>query len=236
MIHLMKLEMQKNRIRTYIYASIIITITMIGFIYLFAYAPQIEPNDPDMLIFAGYDNLIRLYGVVNMAIFCVFSCVMYTRFIIEAYNGNQLMLLFSYPINQQKILLSKIFIVVLFTSFSIIICNTIVFSIFSITESFIPIMTDAFSITFMLLALKTTIFMMISAASLSVIATGIGFFTKSVPSTIIAGVLLSSIFCNIVFHSLTNDRILFIFMIVALLASTVITFLLMNKVNKLEVL
>ncbi len=236
MIHLMKLEIQKNKIRSYMYAIIIITITMIGFIYLFAYAPQIEPNDPDMLIFAGYDNVIQLYGVVNMAVFCVFSCVIYSQFIIEAYKGKQLILLFSYPVNRKKVFFSKISIVLLFISLAMIICNIIVFSIFSITESIIPIIADTFSIAVMLHALKTTFIMVISAASLSVIATGIGFYTKSVPSTIIAGVILSSLFCNIVFNSLANEMILLIFMMIALLAGTVVTILLMNKVNKLEVL
>src|SRR5690625_3762343 len=95
MIHLIKLEIQKSNLRTYVHASIFITITMIGLIYLFAYAPQLEPIDPDLLIFAGYDNVIKLYGLVNMTVFCVFSCVIYSRLIIEAYKGKQLILLFS---------------------------------------------------------------------------------------------------------------------------------------------
>src|SRR5690625_644877 len=134
MIHLMKLEIQKNNMRPYIYASIIITVTMIGLIYLFAYAPHLEPNDPDLFIFAGYDNVIQLYGVVNMTVFCVLSCVIYSRFIIEAYKEKQLILLFSYPVNRKKILFSKIFIVSLFISLSMIICNVIVFGIFLLTE------------------------------------------------------------------------------------------------------
>jgi ABC-type transport system involved in multi-copper enzyme maturation permease subunit len=232
----MKLEIQKNNMRTYIHASIVITITMIGLIYLFAYAPHLDPNDADLFIFAGYDNVIQLYGVVNMAVFCVLSCVIYSRFIIEAYKGKQLILLFSYPVNRRKILFSKIFIVSLFVSFSMIICNVIVFGIFILTESFVPIIADVFSVALILDALKTTLIMVISAASLSVIATGIGFYTKSVPSTIISGVILASLFCNIAFNALGNEVLLLIFMMIALMASAVMTILLMNKVNRLEVL
>lgn len=236
MIHLMKLEIQKNNMRTYIHASIVITITMIGLIYLFAFVPHLDPNDPDLFIFAGYDNVIQLYGVVNMSVFCVLSCVIYSRFIIEAYKEKQLILLFSYPVNRKKLLFSKILIVSLFTSLSMIICNVIVFGFFIITESFLPIIKDVFSFALILDALKTTLIMVIAAASLSVIATGIGFYTKSVPSTIISGVILSSLFCNITFNALGNEVLLMVFMMIALISSVVMTILLMNKVNRLEAL
>jgi|SRR5690625_4056771 len=236
MIHLMKLEMQKNNMRTYNYANVIITVIMIGLIYLFAYVPRIEPNDPELLIFAGYDNVILLYGLVNMTVFCIFSCVIYSQLIIDAFRGKQLILLFSYPVNCKKILISKIFIVSLFISLSMIICNVIVFGTFFITESFVPITADVFSAALILDALKTTLIMVISAASLSVIATGIGLHTKSVPAAIIAGLILCSLFCNVVFNALGNEMLILIFMMIALLAGALMTILLMNKVNRLEVL
>lgn len=236
MIHLMKLEIQKNNMRTYIYTSIIITFIMLSLIYLFAYVPRLDPSDPDLLIFVGYDNVIRLYGVVNMAVFCVFSCVIYSRFILEAYKGKQLILLFSYPVNQKKILVSKISIVCLFIALSMMISNAIVLGIFFITESFIAIIAEVISLSLLFSVLKTILIMIISAVSLSVIATGVGFYAKSVPAAIITGVILSSLFCNIAFYSSGNELLLLVFVMIALLAGTVMTILLMNKVKKLEVL
>lgn len=236
MVNLMKLEIQKHTMGLYIKASVIVTIVMVGFIYLFAYVPQFDPNDSDLFIFEGYNNVIKLYGVVNMTVFCVFACVIYSRIIIETYKGKPLILLFSYPINQKKILISKIATVTLFISASMIVSNIIVFSIFFTTESISPIIVEPFSDIFILNAVKTTIIMVASAVSLSVIATGIGFYTRSVPSTIIAGIILSSLFCNVVFNSLNNELGLLTFMIIAFIAGTIVTTLLMDKVNKLEVL
>lgn len=48
---LIRLELKKNKLNTYIMGGIIITIIMLGFLFLFAYAPLIEPNDKDMEIF-----------------------------------------------------------------------------------------------------------------------------------------------------------------------------------------
>ena len=39
---LFELELQKNKIRTYVAASLAIAFTMLGFLYLFAYAPMLE--------------------------------------------------------------------------------------------------------------------------------------------------------------------------------------------------
>ena len=94
---LFKLELQKNIIRTYVAASLIIAFTMLGFLYLFAYAPMLEPNDKDMAIFSGYHNLIPLFGVLNMAVFCVLSAVMYSKFIIEDYTGKRIIFTFLIP-------------------------------------------------------------------------------------------------------------------------------------------
>lgn len=236
MIGLMKLEIQKHTIRTFIRSSIIITIIMIGLIFLFAFAPYLEPTDSDMLIFSTYSNTIKLFGAVNMAVFCVFSCVIYSRFIIEAYKGKQLILLFSYPVNHKKILLSKIVTVVIITSLSMLISNVFVFSIFYISEAIHPIVADKFTMHVLVETVKTSLIMVITSTSLSLIATGIGFYTKSVPSTIITGVILSSISCNIAFYSLNEDIIFLLYMFTSLVVSTVTILWLISKVNKLEVL
>ena len=45
---LIRLELKKNKLNTYIIAGTIITIIMLGFLFLFAYAPLIEPNDKEL--------------------------------------------------------------------------------------------------------------------------------------------------------------------------------------------
>jgi len=117
-----------------------------------------------------------------------------------------------------------------------IISNIFVFGVFFTTESILPIITESLSGTFILNAVRITIIMIISAASLSVIATGIGFYTKSVPTTIISGIIHSSLFCKVVFNSLTYESGIVIFMIIAFLAGIIVTMLLIEKVHKLEVL
>ena len=68
---LIRLELRRTNFRTYVISALIIAVIMLGFLYLFAYAPMLETNDADMKIFSGYENLIPLYGVLNMTVFCV---------------------------------------------------------------------------------------------------------------------------------------------------------------------
>ena len=225
---LFELELQKNKIRTYVAASLAIAFTMLGFLYLFAYAPMLEPNDKDMAIFSGYHNLIPLFGVLNMAVFCVLSAVMYSKFIIEDYTGKRIILLFSYPVSRKKILLSKLGIVCLFTVISMTVSNIAIFLIFGLTEQFIHLVNESFTLFILAQAIEITLIM-------SFIAASIGFIKKSVPTTIVSAVLIASLLCNIVVNATANKAVMYLFAIVILSIAFIVSILLMKQVNRMEV-
>ena len=235
MLELMKLELRKNNIRTYVIASIIIAIVMLGFIYLFAYAPRLDPNDKDLKLFEGYNNIISLYGVLNMSSYCVLSSIMSSKFIIEEYSGKRPILLFSYPISRRKMLLAKLIVVCLFTILAVISSNFIIFSIFASTELFLPLLNEALSATIIFKAIKTTMLMAFSAASIGLIAVGIGFIQKSVPMTIISAVLLSSLLCNAVANTSSSDIASIILTLMMILIALTASIILIRQVNLMEV-
>lgn len=232
---LIRLELRRNKICTYVISSLMIAITMLGFLYLFAYAPMLEPNDKDMAIFSGYNNLIPLFGVLNMAVFCVLSAVMYSKFIIEDYSGKRPILLFSYPVSRKKIVLAKLMVVCGFTISSMVISNFIIFLIFGITENFIHLVSGNFTFSIMVQAIETTLVMAFVAASIGVVAVGIGFIKKSVPTTIVSAVLITSLMCNIVVNTSSSRITMYIFAAVMILIGTIFSLFLIKKVNVMEV-
>ncbi len=238
MLKLIQLELKRNNIKTYIVASGITCIVMIGFIYLFAYAPHIDP-DPDLQIFASYHNIVSLFSVLTMVVFATISATMYTRFIIEEYKDKRVILLFSYPVKRYKIVLAKLLVVFLFTVMAMILCNVAAFGIFSISEFFYPLVSGTLSLQIMVRALKMTIIMAVTAAAVGIIGAGIGFIKKSVPATILSAVLLASLYSNIVFKFLGNaskhDAASIVFMCVALLTAIGTSLLLMKKITDMEV-
>ena len=135
MLKLMSLELKRNNIRVYIIASIVSCFTLIVLMYFVAYVSQVE----NQVQFQNYENIFRLTGTVSMIIFSMISAVMCTRFIIEEYKGKRVALLFSYPVSRSKIVLAKLLLIFVFTSVSMLICTTIPYTLFSVTEAISPI-------------------------------------------------------------------------------------------------
>lgn len=232
---LIKLELKRNKIRTYIIAGFIIAITMTCFLYLFAYAPMLEPDDADMAIFSSYDNIIPLFAVLNMAAYCVLSAVMYSKLIIEDYSGKRPVLLFSYPVSRKKVMLAKLFVVSIFTIISMIAGNLIIYLIFGVTERFLHLAAQDFTFSVLLLALETTFIMSLIASSIGLIAVGIGFIKKSVPTTIISAVLAASLLCNIVAGTASGRVVMYITAAFMIFAGALSSSLMLRNVESMEV-
>ena len=196
---------------------------------------MLETNDADMKIFSGYENLIPLYGVLNMTVFCVLAAVIYSKIIIEEYSGKRPILLFSYPINRKKIMLSKLCIVFVFTVIAMFISNFLIFIIFGVSEKFLHLVSGDFTYSIMFQAIETTLIMSLSAASIGIIAVGIGFIKKSVPTTIVSAVLIASLMCNIVANTTSSKIAMYIFVAVMILIGIMFSAILMKKVEVMEV-
>ncbi|CAM3715546.1 ABC transporter permease [Mesobacillus zeae] len=235
MFDLMKLELKKNNIRTYIISTFVISIIMLGFIYLLAYLPQFDPNDADLELFVGYNNIISLFSVINMTVFCVLSSVMYSRFVIEEYSGDRVLLLFSYPIKRRKIFISKLMIVSLFTVIAMVLCNFTIFAFFGVSETIYPLVNESITLETITKVIKTTFIMAVSAACLGIIAMGIGFIQKSIPATIISAFLLCSLLCNIVAGTLTSDAPVIVFLAITIIGAIIVSSIVMKKNSCMEV-
>jgi hypothetical protein len=234
MIKLLKLELKKQNIRTYIISSIIVSIVMLGFLFLFAYAPQIDSNDKDLSFFAGYKNIISLFSMFNMFVFAVLGSVMYSKFIVEDYMDNKLILLFSYPIPRKKVLLSKIMLIGGFVILAMILSLLFNFVTFISLDYFLKWMNDSFSMAFFVELIEKSILMTISAFCVSFFACALGFIKKSVHTTIVSAMILSSMLSN---SGVSNNKSLIYIFAIILICLTVGSFVyLLNKVQKMEVL
>ncbi|MGF7012175.1 ABC-type transport system involved in multi-copper enzyme maturation permease subunit [Lachnospiraceae bacterium PF1-22] len=235
MIDLMKLELKRNNLRTYQIVAAVTFVLVLGFTYLFAYVPRFNPEDADLLLFSGYGNVFSLSILICMAVFCVLSAVMYARFIIDEYAGKRATLLFSYPISRRKVLLSKVFVVFLFNFCLMIVCSLLALGIFVITEQFAPMVNDTLSRIMVLRMTRNIILMASIAPLLGIVATGIGFIRKSIPTTIVTAVVMISVLGNLMSGALQNDKFLVVLLFIAVAASVIACGCLMFEVNRMEV-
>ncbi|WP_410512433.1 ABC transporter permease [Paenibacillus sp. BR2-3] len=237
MYKLVSLELRKHNIRTYLQACVLIAVLMLGFLYLFAYVPSID-NDPDMQIFKDYMPLISMGSALNMAVFTTLSSVMASRFIIEPYKGKQVYNLFSYPLSRTRMMLAKLICVYGFTAGAFFICNVLLFLVFGLTEPMFSLMSSSFSMDlFGYVLLLSLIISFISAGS-GMIAAGIGFIKKSVPTTIVSAVLLSSLFNNLIFYAANANHFVGVsslFMLITLVLGVISSYTVVHQINEMDV-
>ena len=246
MLKLMRLELKRNNMRSYLMASAVSCVVLLGFIYFIAYAAQLgdteEFRNPG-IAFRNYTNIFRLVGIISLVIFGTISAVMYSRFIISEYTGKRAALVFSYPVSRSKVLLAKLLLVFAFTSISMIICTSIPYVVFYMTESVSPIVVqDILTIRLVTDALKMLGVSILALGGIGIVSMRIGFIKKSVPTTMISAFLLSAFYGNILSAlygstatSATGVLSSLIIGGIGLIATIFVMFELSNKVNKMEV-
>ena len=234
MLKLIGLELKRNDIRTYVAASAISCIVILAFLYFVAYVAQVETGERE-LQFRNYSNIFSLAIALGLIIFSVMSAIIYSRLVIGEYAGKRAALLFSYPVSRRKILLAKLFLVVGFTTVSMLICTAIPFIVFSITEKISPIVVqDTMTAELIAETLGTLLIAVLAVGGIGIISMRIGFIKKSVPTTLISAFLLAAIYGN---AAINAGGILPGLLIsgIGLIAAIAVAVQMSNKVNEMEV-
>jgi len=234
MINLIKLEMRKTKIRTYINSSIIITVCMLGLLYTFA-AISFAGIEADAAEFSSYYNIMVLTNAITMCAYSVLAAVMYSSFIIKEFADKNAILMFSYPVSRKSILLAKITLVAIFTLVSTIISTCIICLILGTTESIFPLVPDSISIYLVVKIIRDTICVGIIAVAIGIVSAYIGLIKKSSPVTIVSAVIICSCAANVIVAGMHLFFLIIGFTIGAAIAAVVALSGLMRKVDGMEV-
>lgn len=196
MNRLLFLEIERNSLRPYYIAVLISNFCMLGFIYLMAAIPKIDPYDSDTELFNSYSFIIGLTMVVMMGIFIIMSATVASKVIVDEYRNKKAMLLFLYPISRKKIMGAKMIVVFIFTFLLMMFSGICTFTIFIITESIYPICIDAITIELVTRSIIDLISYAIIASCCGIISGWIGFRKKSPIGTVIAACIIMIIVCQ----------------------------------------
>src|SRR5699024_4205303 len=203
LLKLIRLEYRKTNLKPYILTVIIATILFIGLIYLFAYVPRIDEG-PELLMFAEYSTVAGLLILVSLTTYSVLAIAMFSKMVINTFDAKSLTLIYSYPVRRSTILLPKIIAVLLFTAVAIMISNTVVFTLFFLTESISPLVNDTLVSAVVLDALSLTLLSMAAMSAISVTAMTIGLCRQSVPLAIISTFVILASTNNVFMEVLSN--------------------------------
>nr|WP_317379541.1 ABC transporter permease [uncultured Faecalimonas sp.] len=191
MLKLIKLEWRKNNIGKYLRNTMILAVVLCLFLFALAYLGI--ANDPD----TGIPDAAPGNGTISAPIelfcsmsFLVFTSVMLSSFIVSAYKEKTMMLMFSYPIKRQKILISQMLSVWIFCFLALVITKLVIYSCISWGSRF---MVSSFPIDYDMASLGFYVQLIVKSVSIvtmSFIALFIGLAMKSTKATIISSFLL----------------------------------------------
>lgn len=191
MLKLIKLEWKKNHIGKYIRYALILSAVLCMFIFAQAYLGI--ANDPDTGVpdvAPGHNNISSPIELFTSMSFLVFTSVMLSSFIVSAYKNKTMILMFSYPIKRQKILISQMLSVWIFNFAALIITKLLIYSCILLGSNF---MVSSFPLDFNMASVGFYVQLIVKSAvivTISFIALFIGMAMKSSKATIISSFLL----------------------------------------------
>ena len=232
---LIALELKRNRLRPYHIATLICGVTMLGFQYMMAAIPYMDPTERDVELFSQYPFLMGITSLVCMSIFSILSAVMVSRFVVEEYSGKRAILLLSYPISRKKVLGVKLMLVFAYTVGAMLLCGVVIQAVFFLTEVLFPICSDQLTTEVIVQSLVFLLCCSVLAGLLGVLSLWCGFRKKSASVIIVASVILATIVCQMISSALAFLPIMgIVFGVIGILAALAIKNLL-KQVNNMEV-
>jgi len=224
MANLLKLEIRRDRLTSYIIASIIVFAGIAAIVLVAAF------DESDL---ATYASLINLTSILTMISFAIVSSVMYAKFLIGEYHGEARILLFSYPVKRSKILITKVSLVFGFTVLATMLSNAFTFVILYYTESMNNVIQDHFTTEALFMMIRYTLLATTASGIFGFIAFLIGFWMKSVPAAIVSAVIIGTALNSVVGMATPQTIIIGFLGFVAI--GFILMLVLIRRVNNLEV-
>ncbi|GLF92163.1 hypothetical protein Saga11_34220 [Bacillus safensis] len=197
MLHFIKLELRKNHMRNFIQASIIASIVLLVFIYFVAFVAQVEQE----MGFQQYQNIYLLTSIVWMIFFSIVTAWMYCRVVMTALEEHE-----PHSSKLKASLLSRMVWMLCFST--IVMLGSIIpsFVVFSVTETFFPIVHDALTANVMFTVIKTYLVFTCCVSGIGMIAMRVGFMKKSIFMTIMTAIVLCAVLGNVLISVYGNDQ------------------------------
>ncbi|CUB10385.1 ABC-2 family transporter protein [Bacillus cereus] len=192
MLHLMKLELKKFKLGWYVKRAIIANIVILALMIFVSIIAQVE-GDAEI---RNPETMLLMASTLVRATFIVFGSVLIARLIIDEYKNKTILLMFSYPINRKKMMISKLAITAIVTFITVIVSNILVVGIFFGIDSYFSILPNSFTVDQLMQEGIKLVPLAIATAGMSLIPLYFGMRKRSVPTTIVSSLIVVTIAMN----------------------------------------
>ncbi|MBE1556168.1 ABC transporter permease [Sporosarcina limicola] len=186
MLNLMRLEIIKFKLGSYIKGAVIANFVIVGLILSIMFISKFEGSTD----FNNYQEVLTIIDSSVRGTFIIFAATLIAKLIIGEFKSKTITTLFMYPISRKKLIAAKLAIIILFTFCAIVITNLFVTAVFCfISESF-QLLPDTLTAS-MITQLVPSVFMnAIAASGMSLVPLYFGMKKYSVPTTIVSSILI----------------------------------------------
>lgn len=225
MLHFIKLELRKSHMKHYIQASMIASIVLLMFIYFVAFVAQVEQE----MGFQQYPNIYLLTSIVWMIFFSIVTALMYCRVVVTVLKVHE-----PHSSSLRAILLSRMVWMLCFSTIAML-CSIIPsFVVFSVTETFFPLVQDALTADVMFTVIKTYLVFTCCINGIGMIAMRVGLMKKSTSMTILTAIVLCAVLGNLLIAFYGNDQMNYILSGVMMIAVLIVILELWGRMTRLQ--
>ncbi|WP_059041450.1 ABC transporter permease [Paenibacillus rubinfantis] len=193
MLQLIKLELKKGRLTSYLWGALIAYLCIAGAMSVIYFADPANLEDPS---FRSQAEMLSMIDLLVRATFIVYASVLLSKLIISEFKDKTIALLFAYPVNRKKLIFAKLAMVFVWTFVNVIVANLLVGGLFIGINSIWGYLSDPLQ-TEMLLQHGLTVFMQaFGAAGMCLLPLVAGLRNKSVPTTIVSSIVIVMIVCS----------------------------------------
>ncbi|TSB47803.1 ABC transporter permease [Alkalicoccobacillus porphyridii] len=230
MYHLMKLELQKHKIGWFVKGAILSNIIILALLYFFTIIEKIENE----ILFRTTTDFFTISGILIRATFIIFAAVLISKFIIDEFKNRTSLVMFSYPIDRKKIMMSKLLLIFILTFCSMLISTCfVVLSFIGLNEMFQLSVNLNFSAQSILPELMSMMMFNLVAAGASLVPLYFGMLKYSTPATIVSAIIIALVTNSSYGPEYSLINLLYMPLGLAIIAILIIGLALRN-INRLE--
>jgi len=189
MLNLMRLEMKKFHLGSYVRGAIFANLVILGFLFMILFISKVE-GDPGL---ENYKVALSVIDSFVRAVFIIFASTLIAKLIIGEYKFKTITLAFMYPISRRKLMVAKLAIVMLFTFSMIIISNALITAIFCVVSDRYELIPDVLSSSLIIQHIPSVLMNAIAASGIALIPLYFGMRKYSIPTTIISSIIIVSV-------------------------------------------
>ncbi len=229
MLNLMRLEMKKYHLGSYVKGAIIANFIILGFLFLMVGISKVE-GDQDL---ENYQVALSVIESMIRVVFSIFASTLIAKLIIGEYKFKTITLAFMYPISRKKLIVAKLAIVMLFTFSTIIISNAFITTAFCVISDKFDLIPNVLSSSLILQHIPSVLMNAIAASGIALIPLYFGMRKYSIPATIISSIIIVSLTSSNTGNFTLND-IIFIPITLAIVGLG-IAYLAIRNIEKVDV-